>query len=226
MNEQAINVEAASTQTFAPYGEILLPPSGEPVYRGIQASTWPTGFRCDDEVRLMYTRFGWQEPVFAKLERHQGVTQTFVALAPRSFVMVVAAATDDDVWHALDRFLLEPEPLDCLMLTSSGVQAELEAQYKNGTRPERTDVIDFVPLARLFTPLADSVWLLTEIDPEDADMAFGLHDPDDGRPELGYVSLRDLEGRFAQHLVRRDEYFRTDQPLSMYVRMAGLDGRR
>lgn len=167
MNEQAINVETASTENFAPYGEVLLPPSTEPVYRGIQASTWPTGFRCDDEVRLMYTRFGWQEPVFTKLERHQGVTQTFAALAPRSFVMVVAAATDDDVWpapealraflvppgaaviigdhvwHALDRFLLEPEPLDCLMLTSGGVQAELEAQYKNGTKPERTNVIDF-----------------------------------------------------------------------------------
>lgn len=167
MNEQTIAIEAATPESFEPYGEILLPPSGEPTFRGIQASTWPTGFRCGDEVRLMYTRFGWQEPVFTKLERHRGVTQTFVALAPRAFVMVVARATadgvwpkseairaftvppgaavilGDQVWHALDRFLLEPEPLDCLMLTSGGVQAELEAYYENGTKPDRTDVIDF-----------------------------------------------------------------------------------
>lgn len=167
MNEQIIPIEPAEVSTFEPFGELLLPPPGEPVYRGIQASAWPTGFRCEDEVRLMYTRFGWQEPAFTKLERHQGVTQTFVALAPRSFVMVVAAVTPDDVWpeatslraflippgaaviigdrvwHALDRFLLEPEPLDCLMLTSAGVQAELEAQYTRGTQPTRTDVVDF-----------------------------------------------------------------------------------
>jgi ureidoglycolate hydrolase len=167
MNEQIIPIEPGEASSFAAYGELLLPPPGEPVYRGIQASTWPTGFRCEDEVCLMYTRFGWQEPVFTKLERHQGITQTFVALAPRAFIMVVAAATvegvwpaedeiraflippgaavviGDRVWHALDRFLLEREPLDCLMLTSAGVQAELEAQYVNGTKPTRTDVVDF-----------------------------------------------------------------------------------
>ena len=167
MNEHSIPIEPGEVSSFAAYGELLLPPPGEPVYRGIQASTWPTGFRCEDEVRLMYTRFGWQEPVFTKLERHHGVTQTFVALAPRAFIMVVAAPTEDDawpeadslrafqvpagaavvigdrVWHALDRFLLEREPLDCLMLTSAGVQAELEAHYTKGTKPTRTDVVDF-----------------------------------------------------------------------------------
>jgi ureidoglycolate hydrolase len=165
--EHVIVVEPGAADAFRPFGELILPPEGEPVYRGIQPATWPTGFRCDDEVHLMYTRFGWQAPVFTRLERHRGVTQTFIALAPRAFVMVVAAPTKGDawpapdairaflvppgagviigetVWHALDRFLLEPEPLDCLMLTSAGVQEELEAQYRGGAMPKRTDVIDF-----------------------------------------------------------------------------------
>ncbi len=167
LNETTIAVEAATAEAFAPFGELVVPPSGPPVFKGIQASSWPTGFHCADAVQVMFTRFGWQEPSFSKLERHRGVTQTFVALVPRRFVMVVAARTEgdswpapgqvrafmvppgsaviigDEVWHALDRFLLEPEPLDCLMLTSSGVQAELEGQYRHGTSPTRTDVIDF-----------------------------------------------------------------------------------
>lgn len=163
----ALSLEPATTEAFAPFGELIAAPEGEPAYRGIQAQTWHTAFASSDPVTLMYTRFGWQEPVFTKLERHRGVTQTFIALQPRAFVMVVAPPTPagnvpdpesiraftipagggviigDDVWHALDRFLFEPEPLDCVMLTSSSVQAELEAQYRNGTQPTRTDVTDY-----------------------------------------------------------------------------------
>lgn len=174
MNEHIIAIEPADAKAFAPYGELLLPPAGEPVYKGIQASTWPTIFRADDAVQLMYCRFGWQEHVFTKLERHRGITQTFVALAPRPFVMVVAPQTvadempdpktlraflvpsgaaviiGDAVWHALDRFLLEPEPLDCLMLTSAGVQVEMEAHYQHGTLPTRTDMVDFAEQSKSF----------------------------------------------------------------------------
>jgi hypothetical protein len=35
---------------------------------------------------------------------------------------------------------------------------------------------DFVPLVKLFTPDAGCTWLLTEIDPENPDIAFGLCD--------------------------------------------------
>lgn len=174
LSDQLISVEPAEPQAFAPFGEVIAPPPGEPVFRGIQASTWPTGFACVDDVHLMYTRFGYQEPIFTKLERHRGVTQTFIPLAPRAFVMVVAPKTEgpdwpepqalraflfkpgtaviigDAVWHALDRFLLEDEPLDCVMLTSSGVQVELEAQYRQGITPTRTDVIDYGTQGRQF----------------------------------------------------------------------------
>ena len=39
-----------------------------------------------------------------------------------------------------------------------------------------------------FTPDAGATWLLTEIDPDDHDHAFGLCDLGQGFPELGYVS--------------------------------------
>jgi len=165
--QHMIMVEHAHGDLFAPYGELIHQPSGDPVFKGIQVSSWPTIFRCEDDVQLMLARFGWQEPCFTKMERHRGITQTFTPLAPRRFVMVVASPTADDewpaienirafmvppgaaviigdsVWHALDRFLLEPEPMDFLMLTSAGVQAELEAQNRTGDPPKRTDMIDF-----------------------------------------------------------------------------------
>ena len=49
--------------------------------------------------------------------------------------------------------------------------------------------IDFLPVVKLFTPDAGCTWLLTEIDPDDEDIAFGLCDLGMGYPELGNVSL-------------------------------------
>lgn len=51
---------------------------------------------------------------------------------------------------------------------------------------------DFDPLlVKLFTPDAGATWLLSEIDPEDHDIAFGLCDLGLGFPELGFASLSD-----------------------------------
>jgi hypothetical protein len=46
---------------------------------------------------------------------------------------------------------------------------------------------------KLFAPDGNATWLLTEIDPDDGDRAFGLCDLGLGEPELGYVSLAELE---------------------------------
>ena len=35
---------------------------------------------------------------------------------------------------------------------------------------------DFIPVVKLFTPDGNCTWLLTELDPEDPDIAFGLCD--------------------------------------------------
>ena len=47
------------------------------------------------------------------------------------------------------------------------------------------DAVDFYPVVKLFTPDAQPTWLLTELDPDDEDLAFGLCDLGLGEPELG-----------------------------------------
>jgi hypothetical protein len=82
--------------------------------------------------------------------------------------------------------------------------------------------IDHFPVVKLFTPVSNATWLLTEVDPEDPDRAFGLCDLGLGCPELGYVSLSELEsvrGRLGP-LVERDLYFEADRPLSAYASFA------
>ncbi|MGX9779184.1 DUF2958 domain-containing protein [Pseudomonas aeruginosa] len=62
----------------------------------------------------------------------------------------------------------------------------------NGRESLQNPDFDPAPVAKLFTPDAGAIWLLTEIDPDDHDHAFGLCDLGLGEPELGWVSLREL----------------------------------
>lgn len=85
------------------------------------------------------------------------------------------------------------------------------------TEPEAE--ADFIPVVKLFTPDAGCTWLLTEIDPDDPDRAFGLCDLGMGSPELGYVSLEELasvRGRLGLP-IERDLHFSGDRPLSAYT---------
>ena len=85
---------------------------------------------------------------------------------------------------------------------------------------------DFMPVVKLFTPDAGCTWLLTEIDPEDPDIAFGLCDLGMGYPELGSVSLSELESvRGRLNLpVERDLYFTATKTLSAYADEARAHG--
>ena len=83
------------------------------------------------------------------------------------------------------------------------------------------------PVVKLFTPDAGATWLLTEIDPHDHDHAFGLCDLGHGFPELGYVSLAELQsvrGRLGLP-VERDLHFIATKAISAYVREARLAER-
>lgn len=98
-----------------------------------------------------------------------------------------------------------------------------EQLLANGRRQQPVrgteDELDFVPVVKLFTPDANATWLLTEIDPEDPDIAFGLCDLGLGCPELGSVSLTELasvRGRLRLPL-ERDLHFRPDKTLSAYA---------
>jgi hypothetical protein len=87
--------------------------------------------------------------------------------------------------------------------------------------------LDFIPVAKLFTPDAGGTWLLTELDPEEPDLAFGLCDLGLGAPELGYVRLSELESlRGPMGLpIERDLYFDADSPISAYAAEAHRVGR-
>lgn len=107
-----------------------------------------------------------------------------------------------------------------MVISMDGLRAKLEANQR-----EPDDKDDERPVVRLFTPLAQSVWLLSRVDPNDADKAFGLCDEGQGQPDLGYVSLHDLASRFGHLSVRWDEKFKADKSLAAYAAEAKKAGR-
>ena len=87
--------------------------------------------------------------------------------------------------------------------------------------------IDFRPVVKLFTPDAGCTWLLTELDTQSPDIAFGLCDLGMGFPELGSVSLAELRtvrGKIGLP-IERDMYFKASHPLSVYTRAANQADR-
>ncbi len=97
----------------------------------------------------------------------------------------------------------------------------------NGRQSIEHDNFDPLPVVKLFTPDAGATWLLTEIDPDEHDHAFGLCDLGLGCPELGWVSLAELatvRGRLGLS-VERDLHFQPTKQVSAYAREARLAGR-
>jgi len=86
---------------------------------------------------------------------------------------------------------------------------------------------DFLPVVKLFTPDANCTWLLTELDPADLDTAFGLCDLGMGFPELGRVSIAELEAVKGQLglPVERDRHFTASHTISVYADAARNAGR-
>lgn len=108
------------------------------------------------------------------------------------------------------------------------ISDELRAQLlANGRQSLAAEGFDPLPVVKLFAPDAGATWLLTEIDPDDDDHAFGLCDLGLGFPELGYVSLAELatlRGRLGLP-VERDLHFKAAKAISAYAREARMSGR-
>jgi hypothetical protein len=96
----------------------------------------------------------------------------------------------------------------------------------NGAARVRGEQRDPLPVVKLYTPDAHVVWLLTEIDPADADRAYGLCDAGLGVPEFAQVRLSELESiRGPRGLpIACDPHFTAKHPLSEYARRAQADG--
>jgi hypothetical protein len=106
-------------------------------------------------------------------------------------------------------------------------EAQRLALLANGHQSAHEEDFDPRPVVKLFTPDANATWLLTELDPNDPDRAFGLCDLGLGCPELGYVSLTELAGvRGRLGLpVEQDLYFQAEKSLSTYATEAQAVGR-
>lgn len=86
---------------------------------------------------------------------------------------------------------------------------------------------DHKPVVKIFDPCGAGTWLITESNPDEPDLLFGLADLGMQCLELGYVSKSELEmvkGRFGIGLAC-DRWFSTDKPLSAFAHEARKKGR-
>ena len=101
-------------------------------------------------------------------------------------------------------------------------KAQHDKMLKNGIRSIDEENFDPRPVVKFFTPDGSATWLLTELDPDDNDIAFGLCDLGMGCPELGSVRISELtSARGPLGLpIERDLYFTAEYPLSVYAESA------
>jgi len=106
---------------------------------------------------------------------------------------------------------------------TDAVYAQLIA---NGRLSGTGEDINPPPVVRLFMPGTAGIWLLTELDPRDPDLAFGLCDLGLGCPELGYISLWELTNVQSSLglTIEVDEHFVGTRPLSVYTEAARIAG--
>jgi hypothetical protein len=105
-------------------------------------------------------------------------------------------------------------------------KAQHEQLLDNGRRQAAvkgtSGEFDFHPVVKLFNPVGAATWLLTEIDPDDNTVAWGLCDLGMGFPEFGTVSLTELascRGRLGLG-IERDCHFKARGPISAYIAAA------
>jgi hypothetical protein len=81
---------------------------------------------------------------------------------------------------------------------------------------------DHIPLVKLFDPCGAATWLISAIEPSDPDILFGLCDLGMGFPEMGTVSLSELESirRPFGLRIERDLFFEGKYPLLVYAEAA------
>lgn len=104
----------------------------------------------------------------------------------------------------------------------------------NAHRAEDGNTEDFAPVVKFFTPWGAATWLISEITEEEEDgsdaIMFGLCDLGMGSPEMGYVSLAELQsvrgpGRLAALGIERDRFWKGTAPLTKYWEAARIKGR-
>ena len=117
--------------------------------------------------------------------------------------------------------------MEAIMAEPLITESQLAQLFANGARSAAGEDIDPRPVVKFFTPDAGATWLITEADPAAPDCLFGLCDLGLGEPELGYVSLAEIQsvrGKLGLP-IERDLYFTARHPLSHYAKRARDAGR-
>ena len=107
-----------------------------------------------------------------------------------------------------------------MKLLTKANRLKLEA---NARKTEIEGEDDHRPVVKLFDPCGAATWLLTEIE---GDIAFGLCDLGMGSPELGSVSITELEAITGPLGIgiERDRYFEAEMTISQYAEAARASG--
>ena len=83
------------------------------------------------------------------------------------------------------------------------------------------------PVVKFFDPCGAATWLIQSHNPENPDILFGLCDLGFGYPELGTVSLSELEALQLPYglSIERDIFFEPTHSITSYARAARKAGR-
>jgi ureidoglycolate hydrolase len=163
-----VKAELLTEESFRPFGSVLGPRAGAADFHGLMSEGWKTAFEIDGAPLFMTLISRFSSMRFSWLERHFGVTQTFVPLGAVPALVAVAAPTDPgdpeavpaagDVhafvldgscgyvlkrgtWHSLDRYPLYPAESRLVIISSQETQVELESADPAGWR--LTQQVDF-----------------------------------------------------------------------------------
>ena len=104
------------------------------------------------------------------------------------------------------------------------ITQEIQNQLLENGKAQREsgEELDHFPVVKFFTPDGAATWLITEASPDQPDILFGLCDLGMGFPELGSVSLGELQsvrGKLGLP-IERDRFFSPDKTLSGYFKEA------
>ena len=102
-----------------------------------------------------------------------------------------------------------------------------ETMLANGRRYQFDPDFEPNPVVKLFTPWAACTWLLTDLDPDDDDIASGLCDLGFGEPEIGSVRISEIAGLRGPggSCAERDVNFVAKETIVTYAARARIDGR-
>lgn len=106
-------------------------------------------------------------------------------------------------------------------------KAIVEKLLKNGSASAASEGgIDHQPVIKIFNPWGGQTWLLSEIDPHNPDIAFGLCDMGMGEPEIGSVYISELVNTRVRGLpLERDRWFKASKSIVGYADTARAAGK-